>query len=603
MGLRYRPFHYLKDNKRTELPYNIVFLDTETREIPLNANQVVHQLRLGVACEVRYDSKHERRHSKWLKFTTAKEFWEWVFGLCRPKIRLYIVAHNLEYDIPVLGGFEVLKCNGWRYVKLINNHHTNIWSFRKGTTSLCFLDNMNYFNTSLAELGKSIGIAKLNMPEVAAPDAEWFTYCRRDVYVMVKAWDALLEFIKGCNLGSFGRTIPSQALNAYRHRFMPSPILIHDNSKAVDLERQAYFGGRVECFRLGAMRGQPFYRLDVNAMYPYIMAKEKYPFRLRGVVETPSLDYLLTQLKTQAVIAQVRVKVDKPCIPHRYNGRLCFPIGEFDTTLPTPELKLAIKEGYFITAYQAAIYDQASLFSSYVNYFYQLRLQYQQQGNIAFAYLCKLMLNSLYGKFGQKLEVWEKIAEVEFHPDKYWREWDADDEKWYSYRSINGVIERATGFEEGFNSLVAIPSHVTSYARCYLWSLMTQAGHENVYYCDTDSVIVNQAGYLNLNCVMDSYKLGYLKLECKSSHLTLNNVKDYRLGDEHKQKGIKANAEWVGVNCYRQDHFRCIRGSLHDGDINRLIVNKVTKQVGLQYNKGVVSKNGIISPFALTAQN
>lgn len=597
MGLRKRPFHYLKDNKRTELPYNIVFVDTETRESPLDADRVVHNLRLGVACYLQYDGQHKKRREKWLNFTTTRYFWAWVFGLCRPKIKLYIVAHNLEYDMPVLGGFDILKQNGWKYIKLINNHHTNIWLFRQGTTSLCFLDNMNYFNTSLAELGKSMGIPKLKIPKKSAPDDEWFIYCRRDVEVMAKSWDYLLGFIKAHDLGSFARSIPGQALNAYRHRFMPTPILIHDNHKAVEVERQSYYGGRVECFRLGQCQGEDFYRLDVNSMYPYVMSINDFPTRIRGVVDTPSMDWLLKMLEDKAVIAIVRVHTTEPCLPSRINSRLCFPTGYFVTVLSTPELKYAINKGYVLECYRAVVYDKASLFSHYVNHFYQLRLQYQAQGNTAFDYLCKLILNSLYGKFGQKLEVWLKVDEVEGYPDQYWREWDAIDKRWYSYRAINGVIERATGHEEGYNSMVAIPAHVTSYARLYLWQLLNLAGRDNLYYCDTDSLIVNTTGYHNLAGVIDPHALGMLKVEKRSKSLIINNVKDYRLGSEVKLKGIRNDAVGLGNNAYRQDQFRRFRGSLREGDINRIVVSKVTKNLTSEYGKGIIDSQGGVHPI------
>jgi len=600
MGLsKRRVWHYLKDNKTIELPQNIVFVDTETIEVKINELATQHNLRLGVACYIQFRGSGKKPTTKWKVFEEASSFWNWLFSLTREKTRLYIISHNLEFDIPVLGGFEVLKTRDWKFIKLINNHHTNIWTFRKGNSSICFLDNMNYFNVSLAELGKSIGLEKLPMPSLDACDGDWLKYCQRDVEIMVTAWQHLRQFIIDHELGSFAKSIPAQALNAYRHRFMPIQIGIHDNHEAVELERQAYFGGRVECFRLGQCSGDTFYKLDINSMYPYVMAQGLYPTRILGVRKSPSIEYLISIIKKKAVIARVILQTPEPCFPVRYNDKLCFPIGRFETTLATPELELALNKGYVKSCYKVVIYEKANLFRHYVNYFYNLRLKYRAERNTAFEYICKIMLNSLYGKFGQKLEVWEKVGEFPNEPDGYWREYDDVDKAWYSYRSINGVRERATGFDEGYNTFVAIPAHVTSYARVYLWKLIQKGGLENVYYSDTDSLIVNSTGLDHLRCYCEASTLGALKIESKGSALTINNAKDYILDGEHKQKGIRKDALKVGENEFRQVKFRRLRGAIHEGDINRVTTSMVTKKLKQTYDKGVIDSYDVVSPFIL----
>ena len=47
------------------------------------------------------------------------------------------------------------------------------------------------------------------------------------------------------------------------------------------------------------------------------------------------------------------------------------------------------------------IYDQAPIFKAYIEYFYNRRLQAKADGNEAGSYMFKLMMNALYGKFGQ----------------------------------------------------------------------------------------------------------------------------------------------------------------------------------------------------------
>ncbi|GAJ21876.1 unnamed protein product, partial [marine sediment metagenome] len=137
--------------------------------------------------------------------------------------------------------------------------------------------------------------------------------------------------------------------------------------------------------------------------------------------------------------------------------------------------------------------------SHYVDKFYQLRQRFKSGGRSDYDEICKLLLNSLYGKFGQKAEVWEKIGEASGEPDRIETCYLSGRNSPSSIRYLLGEIFECVGIEESFNSFPAIASHVTAYGRMYLYELMKQAGRENVFYCDTDSLIVNEAGRSKLS--------------------------------------------------------------------------------------------------------
>ncbi|GAI91012.1 unnamed protein product, partial [marine sediment metagenome] len=242
--------HRIKDNKKCELPYHYIFFDTETRQKDIGKGDLQHFLKLGVALYWRRRPDRDKSQLKWIKFTKSSQFWDFVEACVPSKSRLVIVAHNLEFDMGIVKGFKQLQKRGYEPTKLIIDSRRQIWKFRKGDKTLLFLDNMNYFATSLKALGESIGEAKLSMPSPKARSADWWAYCEQDVRVMYKAWQFWLSFISDNELGNFGLTIASQAFNAYRHRFMPQPIYIHTSNKAVNLERSAYRGGRNECFQI-----------------------------------------------------------------------------------------------------------------------------------------------------------------------------------------------------------------------------------------------------------------------------------------------------------------------------------------------------------------
>ncbi|GAJ24874.1 unnamed protein product, partial [marine sediment metagenome] len=122
-------------------------------------------------------------------------------------------------------------------------------------------------------------------------------------------------------------------------------------------------------------------------------------------------------LTKRSVIGSPTLITDEPVYAVR-RGRTIFPIGRFWVTLTTPELLYALEHNHLIKVERAVIYEQANIFKTYVDRFYRLRQEFKSAGVAEYEELCKKMLNSLYGKFGQKAEVWEKIGDCPNEPDR-----------------------------------------------------------------------------------------------------------------------------------------------------------------------------------------
>jgi len=499
----------------------------------------------------------------------------------------------------VVKGFTQLDKRGYEVVKMIFDNRKNIWKFRKDTTSLMFLDNMNYFSMALAELGENIGLPKEDMPPFEADNSIWWTYCKRDVEVLLQTWQHWLSFLKSNNLGTFAVTIASQAFNAYRHRFMSTPIAIHTSSKAVRVERQAYRGGRVECFHIGTLPRQKYYLLDVNSMYAYMLKTYEYPTNLISTGKHISIKGLIDLLARYCVIAEVLVETLEPCYGVKMEGRLTFPIGSFKVTLNSIELAYGLSHDYIKKVYSYAYYNRGDCFTNYVNFFHSKRVEFHNKGNKVYAYLCKLMLNSLYGKFGQAIEEWKPIGYDETRLYDYWTEWNVQEHKLYTFRCINHWCEEKVGQSEGYNSLVAIPSEATAYARMSLWKLIKKAGRDNVFYCDTDSLIVNKAGYANLNSELHPTELGKLKLQDTALKLVIHGLKDYVFGRKVVIKGIPRKAKKLSEGVYETYQSAGIRTGLHTQELNEVIWKHRIKHLYRIYKKGIVTDSGKVIPIVL----
>lgn len=592
--------HYLKDNKNTEYPYHYIFFDTETRQIKLNDKDLEHVLKLGVVCYWRRPDTKTAEQVHYSTFYTIKDFWDYVLSKCATKRRIVVVSHNLPFDMGIVKGWSMLNKLKFKPTKIILDYQCNIWRFRKGTTTLLFIDNMNYFQTSLEVLGESLGIKKLSMPGDKDPILSWITYCKRDVEILLQAWQTWLNFLDTNDLGSFGYTIASQALNAFRHRFMPVRIGIHTSQKATAIERVSYRGGRNECFRLGEYHGNEFYLLDVNAMYPYVMDLYDYPCNLVSTGCDLPLDQAFNFIKDYCLIAECDVSTKEACYGIKHKGKLLFPVGEFTVTLTSQEIRKGIAAKTIKEIHNFALYEKSKLFSEYVRFFYTQRLQFEDSHSVAYAYLCKIMLNALYGKFGQKSEDWDFVCNDPTRLYDWWQEYDFQKKRVFTYRCINHRVEVSTGYHEGFNSLVAVSSEVTANARLYLWHLINVAGLDDVWYCDTDSLIVNKTALEKLTPYIHYRDLGMLKIVSQTDNLMIHNLKDYSFGGMVKIKGISHNATMISYNKFKQLQSIGIKGGLHHQDINRVIWREVTKELRREYLKGEVLSDGRVKPLVLS---
>lgn len=593
-----RRAHYLKGNQRTEVPRHFIFVDTETRaEVP-GAQREIHTLWFGWALYVRNRKSRgkEIQTEEWHRFTSALDFWEWATSKAHKGNKLYIFAHNWNFDGSILYTATTLRELGWDTMQYINEKPPFFLRVEKERRYVCLVDTLNFFTTSLSDLGSSIGIAKLEMPARTDNGESWDLYCRRDVDVLRTAMEAFISFIVAEDLGNFRPTLASQAMNAYRHRFMHHHILVHNDERVCDLERASYYGGRVENFYIGEVN-EPLYYLDVNSLYPAVMASELYPAVLRGKVESLDLIHLKMLLEKYCVTAQVTIETDEPVYPLRTRERLLFPVGRYDTVLSTPELQHALAAGRIKAVANVAWYANANLFSDYVEALYARRQTYARDGNPAFAYLCKILLNSLYGKFGQSGRNWETVRPAtDSDPVEWWEQLEDGGPVW-KHRIRLGMIQRLEKDDESRDSFPAIAAHVTAYGRMHLWELMQIAGAGHVYYSDTDSLIVDRQGYEAVGAGRMGPGLGALKLERSTDSATFYGPKDYNFGDIERHKGIRRNAVKVAKATWEQAKFCSWDWHLGHDQEGRVFIDTVTKTLGRQYKKGTIGESGWVRPF------
>ena len=575
------------------------FLDTETNLTEIGHKTKVHNLKIGVCQHYERSGDYELIQKDQIVIREKSNFIEWLDGKLKSKSHAYLIAHNVVYDATILDLFRELPLVGFSLVSIYSKGQVCIIRWKRGSTKLTMLDNGNIFSGTLERWGRIFNIPKIEIDFNTCTGEELQIYCKRDVEIMVKSWQTWMKFIHENDCGGFRETVGSTAFNTWRHAHLKTEVYVHKTENVLKLEREAYHGGRVEAFHQGTLWTDHYYYLDVNSMYPFVMRNQPYPTGLQGYSKSLGLKRLITYLNRYAVIARCIVNVDKPAFISKVNGFAAYPLGRFETVLTTNEIILALQNGWIETLVEFSWYKQEKLFDSYIDKFYSLKKQYRDENNSGFEAICKLFMNTLYGKFGQT--GLEQITIGQANHDEIWNlsVVNAQSGKRSHQTALGGSIFETFSSGESYHSIPSIAAHVTANARLYLYSLIEKAGHNNVYYCDTDSLIVNRMGYYNLESEIDENTLGKLKIETHSPWLIVNAPKDYEMSERKKIKGIRTNATQLDDNTFLQEQWVKLAGLIRQGFERGYTSKEITKHQRRIIHSGNVSETGKIEPFVL----
>jgi hypothetical protein len=331
------------------------------------------------------------------------------------------------------------------------------------------------------------------------------------------------------------------------------------------------------------------------------MKENKMPVKAVKMLQLPSLITVRAYSLKYNIIGYCALNTDEPAYLKVINKRCCFPTGRFTAYLTDPEMRYAMRNGHLVSVYYLACYEKDYIFGDYVDFFHSLKSRYEAEGNKTYRQISKLFMNSLYGKFGQKIDV--QFFTDNLQSPEYSQETVYDADTNIVYKELRLGFQRRVfqeGAASGYNSFPAIASHVTGLARMYLWKLIKKAGIKNVFYCDTDSLFVNETGMTNLSTYINETKLGYLGIKGKSTEVTIFCPKDYIFEGEQTTKGIKKGTTPNVDGSFSILVFPSFRSDMKVGLRHPYKIRKVNKTLKRIYTKGEVLPNGRVRPFRLS---
>jgi hypothetical protein len=409
--------------------------------------------------------------------------------------------------------------------------------------------NMKYFYKIDKDIYKNY---KTSFNSLWVLKDEALKYCKLDclsLYQVLIKFNSMIFELFNKNIHNYP-TLPSLAFAIFRSNFITENTIPQLSGKIAKDIRLGYTGGAVDVYIPFNKKGIKIKGLDVNALYPKQMCDKLMPIGLPTYFEGD-----IRQIDKNAfgffycnIIAPDNIKhpIIQTHVKINNMTRTIAPIGTWTDMLFSPEMDNAMKYGYKFNILWGYTFNKQIIFKEYVEFLHNLRNKYPRTNPMN--YIGKILLNSLYGRFGMD----DNFSNIEIiHKDYY-----ADFENKYLdqivekidlgkyiivfYKTEINVKDNRTTH----NVSIATAAAITSYSRIYM-TMFKNNPKINLYYTDTDSIYTDS----DIDSIfIDEKSLGKLKLENSSKKAIFLSPKVYCLETEtgefiHKVKGLKHKVE------------------------------------------------------------
>lgn len=456
---------------------------------------------------------------------------------CSDKKENYVVYfHNLKFDSQFVMSY--LFNNGYTYIsdetKKCDKSFTTLIggmgefysleiyfnvSDKKRPNKVTIYDSLKILNFSVDKIAKSfdLPIRKLDLDYKAYREVghiltdDEIAYIRNDVEIMARALEIMF------NEGLTKMTIGSNALSNYKKLMTSFTRYFPELDFEVDqVLRQSYRGGftYVNPKYKGLEVGKGIV-LDVNSLYPSVMVNDYLPIGEPVYYDGEYINDSLYPLYICIISCSFKLKEGKiPTIQikktFRYNDNEYIESsnGEIETLCLTSVDYELFREHYEVDniTFECGwkFKKCKGLFTGYINHWTNEKIKAKKENNSAKYQISKLMLNSLYGKFGKNPRTRTKIP----------------------FLGTDGIIHYELSEESiGKSCYIPVASFITSYARLKTISTsqlirdytIKNYGKDYYLYSDTDSIHMLDLPENELKqfVEIDDYNLGWWKLESK----------------------------------------------------------------------------------------
>lgn len=463
-----------------------------------------------------------------------------------------VYFHNLKFDLEFI--LHHALSNGWTHVDSNRNMKEKTFStiitgnrlfysatfcFKtsgKHTKKIIFKDSAKILPMRVADVAKAfdLDVSKLQIDHSQHRDTdhqitiEEQEYIKADVLIVARALKIVFS------MGLDRMTISANAMHDYKMMIGKKKFdYLYPKLDDIDHElRQSYKGGFVyvkpDVMGKSIKDGIVF---DVNSLYPHVMKSKRLPYGEPCFYEGKYEPDRIYTLYIQMIRCQFTVKPDHlPTIQIKNNIK--YPNLEYLTSsvdsygldhevtlvLTSVDLELFLEQYdvynlEYICGYK--FMSVVGLFDEYVSKWHEIKLDATEHYNKPMRALAKLMLNSLYGKFGT-------------NPDR-------DHAKPYLDTVTNTVRYKREQDKTRPTVYIPMAAFITSYARD-ITIRAGQAHYDRFLYSDTDSLHLSGLDVPD-TLDTDATRLGAWKHEFSFAEAKYLRPKSYM------QYGITADGE------------------------------------------------------------
>lgn len=391
------------------------------------------------------------------------------------------------------------------------------------------------------------------------PASDWAEYMKFDVislaHVIINMEKSYSKF--GASITNFTGLAGISYYLMDNYCYGMRSLDIPKDPSCVDFISKANYGGRVLCWKrfynkLEGSKG--LISIDMNSLYPSAMSEMGFPVGKPFLYKEDQLDDFNSK---PHYIVNCSIKV--PNVRYAYHpyktteGCLIYPSNTIIKGVYNDvDIREMMKDGYEVIAVEKGFYwnESKRIFTNFIRAIYDLRMDYKkldtEDAEYVLQEVCKLIINSTYGKFNEVIKEVVTFFETELKAKK-------KNEKSVNCNLANGQCEsQAKLLNKSVSKATHIAGYILAYARALVNEIIRTVGPENIYYSDTDSIYLKYetmvscglkdevkglCGYKN-DYGEDSYITSAIFLDMKRYYLELYNEKSGVISFKAKFNGL-----------------------------------------------------------------
>lgn len=534
-----RTGYYLKPGTKPTAPSSVFTVVIDPIVTPASTNETMFIRTFGKAAA----TYSKFRRGKWSdleveEFSDAAELWRWIERTADSQRRNYCLA-PIASDVLTLAYFWEEVSNGANgrllerrgecrrgndlpavpqtlFRRLVVRGRPDIVDYARDQKRYLWLSGIQYLPVAEDDIARSLGYEWAETPHRPNTGESSFRKPLERAVLWSLAFRRIVDWWRDESNAPWGLTVGALSVGMLRTHLAPKSLCTHKDEEAHRLELAAQFGGRASTWYFAdvigvdpktnrevrpptpptpfAIKG-PVALWDVASMYPSLLRDRTFPVKLvsrRGEVPVKTL---IAACELMPTIATVTIRTLIAEYPYRVKNDVLYPIGEFTTTLTSPEILKLLSHGDIVKCHAMAMYQAGQPFAPAAGELISLRTKARCAGDNTAQLFAKLLSNSLGGKLAQKKGGW--VSDPKAIAEREWGEWhkiNAQTGESVRYRATAGQVYRYEKKNANAGPFGAAFAFLTAYGRLMMREIREMLPPESVLSQDTDGLWVTADG-------------------------------------------------------------------------------------------------------------